>query len=409
MVKNTSFKHVFPVGIFCGNSKPIPISHFFEDFINECIVLTREGFTFRGQTFSFQIHSFICDAPAKAYIKCIKGPTGYSCCDKCTVSGVYNNRRMIFKDLNCPKRTDDSFRKQQDEDHHIGNSPLISLNINMIDKFPIDYMHNVCLGVMRKLLKYWVEGPLSVRLPSRNTNLISDQLIRFRDYIPTEINRKTRSLNELAHFKATEYRTFLLYAGIVGLKGNINTAIYNHFLLLHCGITCLLKTNFRELNCQLASNILKTFIEHGGSYMVKTFIYNIHVLSHLSDDSIHYGPLDEFSAFPFENYLGQLKSLLKTSTKPLKQICRRVCEINCSTIELENNKTFNNKNIFEQNSLECLFNKSTFNNFILSINHYSKADSYCYTDNHIFEIEKIALIKLTNEMFIYGKYFTDST
>lgn len=409
LIKNTSTQHVFPVGIFCGNSKPVPLSYFLENFIDECIFLTREGFIFQGKKFSFEIHSFICDAPAKAFIKCIKGPTGYSCCDKCTVSGVYNNRRIIFKDFSCPKRTDDSFRKQQDEDHHIGNSPLINLNINMIDKFPIDYMHNVCLGVMRKLLKYWVEGHLSVRLSGRNTKLISDQLMRFRDYIPTEINRKTRSLNELKHFKASEYRTFLLYAGIVALKGNVSTAIYNHFLLLHCGITCLVKTDFSHINCQISSNILNTFIEHGGKLYGKEFyIYNVHVLSHLSDDSIRYGPLDEFSAFPFENYLGQLKNLLKTSTKPLQQICRRLCEINSSVIELDSKENFNNKNIFEQNSVECLFRKLNVNNFVLSVSHYSKADSYCFTDHHIFQIEKIAFIKLTKETLIYGKYFTNS-
>ncbi len=39
---------------------------------------------------------------------------------------------------------------------------------------------------------------------------------------------------------------------------------------------------------------------------------------------MNHGPLDQFSAFPFENYLGKLKKLIRSPKKPLAQIVKRI-------------------------------------------------------------------------------------
>jgi hypothetical protein len=45
-------------------------------------------------------------------------------------------------------------------------------------------------------------------------------------------------------------------------------------------------------------------------------VYNVHNLLHLSEDSINYqGPLDSFSCFPFENYLGQIENVIRGTRK----------------------------------------------------------------------------------------------
>ena len=61
--------------------------------------------------------------------------------------------RLIFLDDDSPLRTDTSFRNREDEDHHTGRSILQALPIDMVKCFPLDYMHLVCLGVIRKLLR----------------------------------------------------------------------------------------------------------------------------------------------------------------------------------------------------------------------------------------------------------------
>jgi len=47
---------------------------------------------------------------------------------------------------------------KKDEDYHKGNSPLVCLPINIINTVVLDYMHNVCLGVVKRLIAFWVKG-----------------------------------------------------------------------------------------------------------------------------------------------------------------------------------------------------------------------------------------------------------
>lgn len=57
--------------------------------------------------------------------------------------------------------------------------------------------------------------------------------------------------------------------------------------------------------------------------------FNVHGLLHLANDSAKYGPLETFSAWLFESYLGKLKRKLRIS-HPLSQICNRIAEMRCS-------------------------------------------------------------------------------
>ena len=41
------------------------------------------------------------------------------------------------------------------EDHITGGSPLKELGVGMVSWFAPDYMHLVCLGVMKKLVPMW--------------------------------------------------------------------------------------------------------------------------------------------------------------------------------------------------------------------------------------------------------------
>lgn len=94
-IKNGCF-NPFVIGIFCGNSKPDPLNLYLEDFVNELSELLENGIVHKNLHYYIRIHSFICDAPAKAYIKCVKSHGGYASCDKCTEYGQYVNDRVIL-------------------------------------------------------------------------------------------------------------------------------------------------------------------------------------------------------------------------------------------------------------------------------------------------------------------------
>lgn len=62
-----------------------------------------------------------------------------------------------------------------------------------------------------------------------------------------EFLRKLRQLEELVRWKATEYRTFMLYIGPIILKDIVSDICYNHFMSLNIAMIILLSPNFGSL------------------------------------------------------------------------------------------------------------------------------------------------------------------
>ncbi|KAK4886207.1 hypothetical protein RN001_002478 [Aquatica leii] len=405
----------FAIGIFCGTSKPLPLESYLKDFLDELEDILTTGIYIEHKRYLVKIHSFVFDAPARSFLKRIKSHSGYSACERCTIHGEYIQGRVIFKSINAPKRTNKTFLEQIDEDHHLGTSPLSKLPIGLVTDFPIDYMHNVCLGVTRKLLDALMNGPLSVRLPNRKVVLISNHLESLKPYIPIDFNRKPRSLSDLSRWKATEFRTFLLYIGPLVLKDMVDIAVYENFLLLHCSITILLSnSHITHIGTSFAGKLLKTFVEHCESLYGEHFqIYNIHNLCHLNEDAERFGSLNCISSFPFENYLGQLKRLVRSTINPLQEICNRLSEIEkfSTHSEIECSQP---KYLLEYNYGPLLLNSRTMykqykqiitNGRLFSVYSYSECDCYCkHVSGFVIQIRNI-LKDYANNIFIVGNLF----
>lgn len=321
----------FVVSCYHGNSKPKSVHEFLEPFIKELKTLQTCGFQYHDICYSVLIENFICDAPARAFIKCIKGHGGFFGCEKCVQKGSSVNRRVVFLETQAKVRTDESFKLKIQEKHHLGTSPLLNLNIGLVTQVPLDYMHLVLLGCMRKLLLYWIrKGDHNVRLGyTHQVSHISEKLLSLAKHMPKEFSRKPRSLKDIDRFKATEFRQILLYTGPIVFRGILSEEIYNHFLLLHVAISTLANEDksHSENNISYAEKLLKLFVqEMKDIYKEESIVYNIHNLVHLPDDVRRFGCLDKFSCFPFENFLFQLKNMLRTPNKPLSQLARRISE-----------------------------------------------------------------------------------
>ena len=155
-VANIKPSLVFPVALYGGNAKPADLD-FLSETINELLQLLNDGITANDTHFKCVLKFIVCDAPARALIKCSKQFSGYYGCDKCSQRGEYVGR-MTFPDCDVPIRDDESFRNQSNAEHHTGISPFCKLPIDMIKCFPFDYMHQSCLGVMKRLLACWTGG-----------------------------------------------------------------------------------------------------------------------------------------------------------------------------------------------------------------------------------------------------------
>lgn len=237
-------KLTFLLGVYQGNSKPANANDYLEDFVNEALQLIQsDEFFYRSKVLKIVIFGFSCDAPANALMKSIKIHNGYECCPKWEVHGKWAGRVVLLETCS-PLRNDKNFRNKTLDGHHTGTSILEQLDIDMISVFAIDYMHCVCLGVMRKLLWLLIRGPLATRIGRQNIDLISDALMNIVDFIPSEFSRKPRSLAELARWNATELRQFLFYTGPAILKNIFKGTkpledFYDHFMLLHTAIKIL--------------------------------------------------------------------------------------------------------------------------------------------------------------------------
>ena len=196
----------------------------------------------------------------------------------------------------------------------------------MVSQFVLDFMHLVCLGVVRKLIWLWMRGPLPIRIGDRSVIAISDTLIRLGKNLPKEFGRKGRSLREVDRWKATEFRTFLLYTGPIALKKAQPKQMYEHFLLLHVAISILCSPRLHKRYCDYAENVLMVFVQNFSVLYGDFVVYNVHNLIHLASDVRKFGPSPQISAFPFENFLYKLKRQIRKPNQTLQQVVRRLTE-----------------------------------------------------------------------------------
>lgn len=303
------------IGLFCGNSKPGDINEFLADFVQEAKVLANEGFKLPGvdDVFKAKISCFICDAPARAYIKKIKLHSVYHNCERCEQRGEYTDGKVTFPETECSKRTDELFGALQYDNHQTDQSPLQDLGVELVTGMVLDSMHLVYHGVVRRILNCWktgkgVQEPKVTKISSRQVDVISGKLINLRHHIPREFARKPRSLFELDRWKASQLRQFLLYTGLVVLKTEISDRLYEIFMCLSLPIFLLSSERLCEHYCDYAQELLVFFVEQCTEIYGPAFVvYNVHDLIHIADDVRNFGHLESISSFPFENFLGHMK------------------------------------------------------------------------------------------------------
>lgn len=183
-------------------------------------------------------------------------------------------------------------------------------------------------GITKRLLWLWLKSPkLHVRLPGGLQRNINETLTSFKDRMATEFVRKPRSISEYERWKATEFYSFLLYTGPLALYRNVDEAVYKNFLLLSCAIHILCSRNLHRTCNDYAQQLLVKFVKHFGEiYGADQLVYTVHNVVHLPQDVVNHGPLQSFSAFQFENYLGRLKRLVRKRNKVLEQVILRLGE-----------------------------------------------------------------------------------
>ena len=179
-----------------------------------------------------KLRAFVCDAPVRASLKCIISHSGYYSCERCVQRGEYNCS-VIMPMTDCEGRTDSSFLAKLQPEHHKGVSPLENIGFPMVTGFPIDYMLCCCIGAMKRILlrlQTSKNNPLKVNLGTNQKVRFNYNLDKIREMIPSDFSRRLEGgIENIANWKASEMRLFLLYIGIVLFASN--EIISNKFCL----------------------------------------------------------------------------------------------------------------------------------------------------------------------------------
>lgn len=331
---------------------------------------------------------------------------GANGCQKCETTGEFKNR-MSFPVLNDSLRTNESFRNRSQAAHHKEYSILEELPINMVDCFPVsDSLHLIEHGVMKKNLLVWLNGKTlsDFKIKKEELKALNQDIYFANKEMCSDIKRSTRSIDYIKYWKATEFRTFLLYIGPILLRDRLPFEIYEHFLLLFCAV--------RICSCQLYVKIFplaeKLFLEYVENYILiygrDHIVSNIHNLIHVFNDVKTLGNLNTISAYKFEDCLGQLKKRVKTCNLPVEQIARRI-------FEFAQNIEFNIAS-FDQNKFRPILkyenNSKEFKYILISPNVFLSTkkigDSFFMTHDKIIVKMNYAK-KFNEEFFINGAPF----
>ena len=92
----------------------------------------------------------------------------------------------------------------------------------------LEYQHSVCLGTMRQLASLWLDSKQHEEdwYLGTTTSIIDMQLLAIKP--PVEVTRAPRSINDRKYWKASEWRSFLLFYALPVLNSILKKKYWHH-------------------------------------------------------------------------------------------------------------------------------------------------------------------------------------
>lgn len=168
---------------------------------------------------------------------------------------------------------------------------------------------------------------MRIRFSRSDIAHISNNICNETKHIPNEFARKLQSLLELAFWKGTEYRLFILYLVPIVLPSvKLPKEIYLRILILYIALRNLTSAQYTYM-LDFAEQLLVSFVdEYGTLYGKEQVSYNMHGLIHFVDDCQKFGVLNNFSTFYFEKSFQIFKRKFKKNHQTLARMRNRELE-----------------------------------------------------------------------------------
>ena len=216
-----------------------------------------------------------------------------------------------INEVDGPKRTHEQNLKTAEEAFE-SSRPILGIKgpswflYNMPDIIhgtAIDWMHQVLLGIVRRLMHLWCDSSHSSE-PYSLHSIVDKVDARLRQIQPPNfISSVPRSIKDhLKYWKASECRSWLFYYSLPVLYGLLPDVYFQQYLLLVEAIYLLNGDSVSPEIVDHCEQVLKNFcLMHATLYSQREMTSNIHQLLHLCDVVRDLGPLWVYSCFTFES------------------------------------------------------------------------------------------------------------
>ncbi len=180
-------------------------------------------------------------------------------------------------------------------------------HFDIINGFCIDYMHCICAGIVKGLLGRWFSKEHKGEDYSAYGSLQEADRLLQQIKPNLSVSRVPRSLQDLVHWKSSEFRNFLFYWGVPVLQQILKTQYYLHFCLLVRAVYLLSREGVTSADLDIADACLVQFVDTGQFlYSPRILTMNVHMLLHLVDNVKANGPLFVNNCFAFEDFNGYI-------------------------------------------------------------------------------------------------------
>lgn len=343
-------KYVLLAGLYIGSKDPNQ-QVFLQPFVNEANKLSTEGFKWlhNGKQIVSKVIPLCCiaDSVARYQLLNFQSFAAYYGCTFCYQKSERTRKGQRFAiSINPPKeRTLEStkedllkaFQKKNETNkskrHYRGVkgfSPLMLLHyFSFMAGFVVDYMHNILLGVT-KLHTELILQSIRKKFWYISENVGMDHVLSTIDerllmiHLPFSITRIPRSIKDISRWKASEWRSWLLFYSVPCLKGLLKKKYLNHFALLSAATNIFLQRSMTREDVFQAHKLFLFYMYLFQKYFHKeNMVYNIHLLSHICKGVLNWGPLWTHNSFLYEGQNRHLMQLYHSPSNVILQIARK--------------------------------------------------------------------------------------
>ena len=332
-------KHILLTGLWFGSDKPTMHGNFLKPFVDECLDLEANGFSWtrNGEMKQTKVVNLLCscDSPARALLQGFKQYNGRHGCSFCTHEGQVVKQgngfsRIYPLELPVPplRTVQQTIRDaaiatqtgQAENGVKTASDLLLLPSFHIVNSFPVEYLHSVCLGVVKRCTSMWFENTGEAYYVGNKMMEVDLKIKCIKP--PDEITRIPRSIKERKFWKGNEWRAFLFYAPII-MANILPAAFLEHWLLLASALHVLMQPNISKAMLNAADTMLAKFVLHMPIlYGVNECTFNVHMLTHFKHSIEQCGPIPFTSAFIFEGHCGHLKELFHGTRSAPVQIAR---------------------------------------------------------------------------------------